>query len=123
MCLLALGCEALTPWVCQSFPSSGTHRAEATAGKATGTRLLDMGKQAPETQANTSPDISWGPALPGQKKVLAMVKNSYFLSYAKTFSKDTLLFTGLTKLLIYGFTHASLIPKVQSYLCKYFPTA
>jgi len=39
-----MGCDALTPWGCQHFPSPGTHRAEATAGKAMGAQLLDAVK-------------------------------------------------------------------------------
>ena len=51
-----------------------------------------QGNKPQPAQANTSPDSSRGSALPGQKKALAKAKTSYFLNYAKTFSKDSLLY-------------------------------
>lgn len=64
-------CDAPTAQGCQSFSSSGIRKAEATAGEATGTRLLDMGKQVPTSSGQHKPRQLWRPCSPGQWKPMA----------------------------------------------------
>lgn len=68
----AVGCHPLTP-SCWSFPSSATHRAEATAREAVDTRPLDTGQQAPTSSGQHKPSQLLGPCSPGQCEPMAFL--------------------------------------------------
>lgn len=91
----AVGCHPLTP-SCWSFPSSATHRAEATAREAVDTRPLDTGQQAPTSSGQHKPSQLLGPCSPGQCEPMA-----FYWLWQKSFYRaiPVILLLGLREML------------------------